>query len=153
MATKRGAMRRLAITGVVTVAAALSFLGGTGTVAPLKGRGATPMAAARGRSKIAGFRPLKCAALRSRATADPAHQIRIGRAIRSRNDASHNRLVCTPGRGANEIDLSADYFAGCGSHALPASSARDAKPVAKLRSKRTPSPHPVRRGEGVLFCR
>jgi hypothetical protein len=78
-------------------------------------------------SKIAGYRRLKCAALKFRATADPAHQIRIGQAIRSRNDGSHNRLVCTPGRGVDAINPSADYFADCASRALLASSARDAK--------------------------
>ena len=73
-------------------------------VTPPKDRGVTPMAAARGRSKIAGFRRLKCAALRSRATAAPAHQTRIGQAMRSSNEGRHNRPACTLGRGDNAFN-------------------------------------------------
>jgi len=42
---------------------------------------------------------LKYAALRSRATADPAHQTRIGWAMGSGHEGPRNRPACTLGPG------------------------------------------------------
>ena len=92
-------MRKIAIARVVTVAAALPFLGGTVASHAAEGPWCHTFGGGMGGIENGRFRRSKCAALRSRATADPAHQTRIGWAMGSSHEGPRNRPACTLGPG------------------------------------------------------
>jgi hypothetical protein len=99
-------MRKFAIAGFLAVATVLPFLGGTVESYASEGPWCHTWGAPRGgRSKIAGFRRLKCVALRFRAMEDRAHRTRITTALRPK-DGQADLPGFIRGRGGKMVQLS-----------------------------------------------
>jgi len=123
-------MRKLAIVGVVTVAAALPLLSGTVASHASEGPWCHTFGGAQGSIENCSS---KRAASKSRATADPARQIRIGPATCLTGGPRGLLLVCTPGRGDNALKRQVYHSAGWGSLAFSTPLAKIAIATAAMR--------------------